>query len=361
MSIKLIKPSDPLPERNVVIVLYAQPGTSKTSLAFTSEAPILLDFDNGVERSVGRKDTIKIDSWNDVIELQAGNLFAENGYKTVIIDTCGTCLDNYIAEYCMKMDFKNKKSGGGLSLAGYGALKDTFAPFVKSLKGMDVILIAHAQEKEASGDRTIVRPKMTGGSYDTIMGLADMVGYMDIQNGKRILNFNPTEMSVGKNSAELPRMELPGYDRKDWADYMANIIAKVKGKMYAHTEEQAAAAAQFDSLKKRISELVTPDDMQVFSEVVAEQPAVYMVQLKKILGDRMKVMGIIYDKTIPGFVFAKKDAAGPVDQDGNPPVKATVPISAVTSKLKAGKQVKLRSEELAEKSKGITQDLTGNV
>lgn len=303
---KLIKPTDSLPERNVVIVIYAQPGTSKTSLSFTSENPLLLDFDEGLERCVGRKDAAKVEAWQDVLNMQSEGVF--KNYKTLIIDTAGTCLDNFIAAHVIKLDYKNKKGTGGLSLSGYGDMKEVFAAFIRSLKGIDIILICHAQEKEAAGDRTIVRPKMTGGSYDVIMSIADMVGYMDVQQGKRVLNFNPTDINVGKNSAELPRLELPDYKHKDWPEYMARIIRAVKDRMTNMGEEQRAAAETFKALCEALAAMAKPEDFLAFSLSVTEQPEIYKAQLRKLLNERLKVVGLVYDKV-------KNVFAAPVAED----------------------------------------------
>lgn len=50
MALKLFKSTDQLPMKNLLVVIYGQPGVGKTSLAFTAENPVLLDFDRGVER-----------------------------------------------------------------------------------------------------------------------------------------------------------------------------------------------------------------------------------------------------------------------------------------------------------------------
>ena len=86
MALKILSASEPLPVEQLVVAIYGQPGIGKTTLAFTAEAPLLLDFDKGAYRAVGRKDTVQIESWPDVTNITEADLAP---YKTVIVDTAG--------------------------------------------------------------------------------------------------------------------------------------------------------------------------------------------------------------------------------------------------------------------------------
>ena len=69
----IIKREESLPNRPVVVLLYGDPGVGKTSCFNTADAPLLLDFDRGVDRSISRQDTLVISSWDEVIaEEKAG-------------------------------------------------------------------------------------------------------------------------------------------------------------------------------------------------------------------------------------------------------------------------------------------------
>lgn len=90
MALKITKASDPLAVNRLSIVLYAAPGLGKTSVAFTADAPLLLDFDNGSHRAVNRKDSVRVSDWSDVAGITADDLAP---FKTVIMDTAGRALD----------------------------------------------------------------------------------------------------------------------------------------------------------------------------------------------------------------------------------------------------------------------------
>lgn len=55
-----------MPQRPVIILLYGVPGSGKTSLANTSNNPLLIDCDRGADRAVNRQDTLSSSIWEDI-------------------------------------------------------------------------------------------------------------------------------------------------------------------------------------------------------------------------------------------------------------------------------------------------------
>src|SRR4051812_47513144 len=110
----IIKANEPLPEGPVVIGIYGEPGVSKTSIANTAESPLLCDFDRGSRRSIFRKDTLVLTSWDDIITEEKAGSF--KGYKTIIIDTAKAALDDFLMTYVVKLDYKYAKN----KLQAYG-------------------------------------------------------------------------------------------------------------------------------------------------------------------------------------------------------------------------------------------------
>src|SRR5690348_5642891 len=109
MSLKITKASEPITVDRLNICLYGQPGAGKTSLAFTADAPLLLDFDQGAHRAANRKDTVRVQSWGDVAGVGADDLA---DYKTVVVDTAGRALDALTADIIRR----NPKAGRGGAL-----------------------------------------------------------------------------------------------------------------------------------------------------------------------------------------------------------------------------------------------------
>ena len=131
MALRIIKSSDPIKVERLNVCIYGAPGTGKTSMAFTSDSPLLLDFDNGAHRAANRKDTVRVQQWGDVSDLSADDLA---DYKTIVVDTAGRALDILTADIIRR----NPKAGrgGALTLQGYGTLKAEFVAWLKALNAI---------------------------------------------------------------------------------------------------------------------------------------------------------------------------------------------------------------------------------
>src|SRR5215469_3387275 len=114
MPIRIIPASAPMTIDQVVLGIYSLPGIGKTTLGFTAEAPLLLDFDKGAHRARNRKDTVSITNWDEIASLTEDDL---KPYKTIIVDTVGRALDVLSADI-IKNNPKHG-NGGALSLQGF--------------------------------------------------------------------------------------------------------------------------------------------------------------------------------------------------------------------------------------------------
>src|SRR3954466_3183793 len=95
MTLRIVKAADPIKVERINLCIYGPPGVGKTTLAFSAEDPLLLDFDKGVHRAANRKDTVPVSSWSDVVSMTQEDLAP---YKTVVADTAGRALDFLTAD-----------------------------------------------------------------------------------------------------------------------------------------------------------------------------------------------------------------------------------------------------------------------
>jgi hypothetical protein len=63
MALKIVRSSDPIRVERLNLVIYGPPGVGKSSLAFTADTPLLLDFDQGAHRAANRKDIVRVAQW----------------------------------------------------------------------------------------------------------------------------------------------------------------------------------------------------------------------------------------------------------------------------------------------------------
>lgn len=230
--LKITRADDPITVEHIILAIYSNPGFGKTTLGFSANAPVLMDFDQGCYRAANRGDSVQVESWQDVTNITAEDLAP---FQTIVIDTAGRALDFLTADI-IKRNAKMGR-GGALTLQGYGQLKTEFTAWLKSLKvmGKDVVLIAHSSE-DKSGDDLIERLDVQGGSKGEIYKSADAMGRLSIVNGRRVLNFSPTDTAFGKNPGNLDPLEVP--DISTSPRFMGEIIQTIKGRLNSLSAEQ---------------------------------------------------------------------------------------------------------------------------
>ncbi len=284
--------SDPVELKGFNVVIYGQPGIGKTSLAFSADKPLLFDFDGGVHRSEYRKDFVPINDWQEVANVQSKEIAT---YNTIIIDTVDTCLD-YLTANIIKRNPKMGNRNGGLTMQGWGALKNEFSDFLKRMKsfGKTVILICHVTE-EKNGDDIFYRPLVKGGSKDMINQIADLMGYYFAENNQRVLNFNPTDKWLGKNSASIGQLTIPNLDAEP--HYFADILNQAMNKIITLSEAQAQAREAFEALKKAIDVIETPEQVMSLGENLKKlESQSHQAMARKLLIEKSKSLGFVLDK-----------------------------------------------------------------
>lgn len=294
MAIKIHKASEPIEVTKVRVLIYGQPGIGKSSFAFTADSPLTLDFDGGAHRSAFRQDIVQVGSWEDVNAISAEDL---KPYKTVVIDTVGRALD-FISASVIADNPKLGTKTGGLSLQGYGALKSSFVTWLSRLNtlGLDVVMIAHDKEATNERDIKIVRPDVTGGSYNEIFKVADAVGYMFKLDGKKrgVLDFNPTENYVGKNPAQFEVLPIPEYTKEP--RFGASVIGNIKSALGSISEESRKVVEAVTKFRADIDALTEADDLSRLIDGVNELQEPVKSMCKIAMVQRATALGFEFDK-----------------------------------------------------------------
>lgn len=294
MALKIIRATEPIAVTRLITTLYSQPGLGKTTLACTAEKPILFDFDGGSHRAKNRPETVRVERWDDVVNMEASDFV---GFKTAIVDTAGRALD-ILTPTIVKMDPKFGRKSGALTIQGFGELKSTFLTWLNTLKGfgLDVILVCHMEEQK-KGDDVIERLDVQGGSKQELFKSADQMGRIYMENGQRIIKFDPSEVAFGKNPGELPPLPVPDY--RTTPDFFAQVTARVKAKLNELTAAQAAAAAFQADWKAKFDAAATPEDFTALMDPVRALDAATAVVIRPMMIQAAKAKGftVSADKT----------------------------------------------------------------
>ena len=288
MVLRITRAADPIIVERLNMVIYGPPGIGKSSLAFTAEKPLLLDFDNGSHRAANRKDTVRVSEWGDVANITAEDL---TPFKTVIVDTAGRALDSITADI-IRTDPKGHKNGA-LTLPGYGVLKTRFTTFLKLLNsfGKDVVLIAHMDEQR-SGDDLIERLDVQGGSKGEIYKAADAMGRLSMINGKLLLRFSPSDAAFGKNPGQLDPLYVPHCDHPDFDGFLASVIQRTKDRLNEMSEDQKAAAEEQQWFRDALPKVADADGINGLVERARNGGTA----AKALLHKRAEELSLSFDK-----------------------------------------------------------------
>jgi len=300
--IKIIKADEQIKVEQLIVTIYSPPGLGKTTLGFSSNNPLLIDFDKGAYRSAKRGDSVQVETWGDVTDITKEDLA---GYKTAIIDTAGRALDVLTTDIIRRNPKMGR--GGALTLQGYGALKTEFTAWLKMLKntGLDVVLLAHSTE-EKSGDDILERLDVQGGSKGEIYKSADAMGRLSLINGKRVLNFSPTDTAYGKNPGQLTPLNVPDIATDD--NFLGGVISTIKEKLNAITDEQMKRQEVISQWLETIKAAETCDQFNTLIDDVKsiDNSGVYKI-VGRVLNDTAIAAGLTFDKKKKQYV--KEEAA----------------------------------------------------
>lgn len=303
----IVKKNEPMPERPVIILIFGDPGVGKTSLANTSDTPLLNDFDRGADRAIYRQDTLVIPSWEEVQKQESAGLF--KNYKTIIIDTAKSALDDILMPYIVKKDVKYQKN----KMAAYGAMGDEFKLFVNNRRteSADIVILAHAKD-DKEGEVMRKYPDITGGSYALLLRIADQVGFMSMRNNKRTLLFDPTDTTVGKNVARIPLIEVPDETDPKFKTFMAELLLKTRKSIASLDEKQVEALKTSESLQIRLEACTTPEELTKLLQESKALPDYLRLPLQTLISKSAKANNWVANKE-KGQFEVPAPAAGSVN------------------------------------------------
>lgn len=295
MALHITKPGERVPVGAINVLIYGQPSTGKTSLCYTMDKPLVIDFDGGAHRSQQSHlgTTVRVDSWADVEQVMT-ELVPK--YQTIIIDTVGSALD-YIAAHIIATNPKMGTAKGTLTMQGWGDLKAVFSAWFKRLNvaGKDVVMIAHHRE-EKEGDATRKRPDIQGSSYGLVMKQADFVGFAHLNEAsQRVIGFAPTADYFGKDSARLGVVQVANLDNEQ--AYGSELIQTMRDAFASAADAHQQALDSVAQWRDAVATWVEAADVNVNLQRLKELPEAVATQVKPLVTAKIKELGLKYNKT----------------------------------------------------------------
>jgi len=232
------------------ILIHADHGLGKSSLAAAAPDPIFIQTEDGLEKIDATAFTLAKD-FETVMDQLTYVYAEEHEFKTLVLDSLDW-LETRIAEHVCRQAKKDSISDFSYG-AGYTAMFEQFGRVVKAMnairekRGMAIILIAHSQVKTyqnpmgADYDRHCI--KLRDKNAELFLEWADLVGFLHfsvfvstkktgfgettkaIGGSDRVLSCAPSAAYVSKNRYGITSdIELP-----DPVTGWNNLISAIKG------------------------------------------------------------------------------------------------------------------------------------
>lgn len=295
--------------KNLFLILSGLPGTGKTTLACSLPHLLLIDTDKGICRinPAHRKDASICKTYEEILaDIKA----AEGNYETIAIDTAGALIE-YMKDWAVRTDPKASKNGGGISLQGYGIVKQEFLRLCNELcKKFNVIFIFHEQIENVGEDSrySIV---CEGATKSIVFQPSDLAAHLFIQNGQRYLGFTPTEQYTAKGAYGIKGL-IPVPELKDGQSntFLADLFAQVRANLKSEGEKLTAEKKEYDEVMAwglaLIDGVDCPENVKPALDAInAHKHALTSKQeLLAALKDQLERNKITYDKATKTYVQA---------------------------------------------------------
>ena len=298
MGIKIVDGAT-IKAEELIVTIYGRPGIGKTTLALSSPAPLVLDFDRGVKRAPNRKGVaiVQCKKWSHVEDLSEEDV---KPYKTIVVDTAGSHI-KALALQIMSEDARNGRNGV-LSLAGYGALKSRFRKWLNMIRswGKDIILVVHLKEDQR-GEDPVERVDVDGSSDLEIYQQSDVMGRLEVTKDKgRVFLVHPTTVAHGKSSG-LDDMSVTSI----FADpnQMGMILEMARKAINAMGERGIQNAEKADQVRERFTTITTLAGVLTVQKELVKEKADAVT--KSLLVSRARELGYKWSKAKDKFVKKK--------------------------------------------------------
>lgn len=296
--------------QNLLVLLYGQIGKAKSTTACSAPDPLVVDVDRGLGRMFAPArpaSFIQPDTYQEVLNDLNGDL---SKYRSIVIDTLGRFIE-LMAEHSKTVNPKFMQGDGTLTLKGWGWLGNEFGNFVKRLRRLNkhIVFVAHSME-ENDGDTKVFRIDAGGRARKEIVKDMDLIGFTEMQGTQMTINFAPTERYYTKNSLGILAAErLPNVLEGAPNNYLTNLFLRAAQKF----AEDGKLNLKYSALKTEINNLIegvkNPETANACLDKLNKLEHVYhsLAEGKHLLADKVKAIGLTYDRETAKFKGAKAE------------------------------------------------------
>lgn len=297
--------------KNIIMVISGLPGTGKTTLALSAPDVLLIDTDNGMARvdPAHRKTASLCTTYEEILaDLKA----AEGKYKTIVIDTCGALID-YMKDWVVRhpeLFPKGAKTSGGISLQGFGFVKQEFIRLSAELRQKFNVIYLFHENLTKQDENTFYELAVEGAARTLVWQPADLGAHLFIMNGRRYLGFTPTEQYSAKSAYGIKGLvEVPELGEGDPNDFLTKLFAKVRSNLAKESKTLAPQKSAYDEAMEEAKAIVeavnSPEDVGDAAKAISglKHALTSEKEAKSMLKKRMDELGIVWDKANKVYAY----------------------------------------------------------
>lgn len=298
--------------KNLTLSLQGAPGVGKSTTAQSAPDVLLLDLDRGQSRvkPEHRRDTSICDTFDEV---KADVEDAKGKYKTIVIDTGGALIEmlkQYVVDH--PKDFKGgAKAMGGISLQGFGYVKQLWNEFMADLrKNFNVVVLFHESIEKNNDEGVFYQIVCEGSTRNSVYQVCDLSGRVFISNGQRYVGFTPTESYSAKScygiSGIIPIPELKDGEPND---FLTKLFDKIHKNLEAETKALAPEKAKYEQAMVEAREFINnvekPEDVADCVKALKslEHALTSEKESSALLKTRMAELNIVWDKSAKTYAY----------------------------------------------------------
>ena len=308
----IVKPENmDFSNKNIIMIISGLPGVGKTTLALSAPDVVLIDADEGMARvnPAHRKDSSMVKTYE---ELLSDIKSFEGHYKTVAIDTCGALID-LMKDWAMRTEPTASKKSGGFSQQGYGFIKTEFLRLSAELRKKFNVVFLFRAAKDRQGDDVFYDIVCEGSAKTLVWQPADLGAYLHIVNGGRYLGFTPTMNYNAKAAYGIKGLvKVPELKDGEPNDFLTRLFAQVKTNIAAEHAALQPQQEQYEETmgagKLAIETIQKPEDVPEATKAIKSLTHALTSEreLKAALTERIKELGIVYNKETKAYEWKKK-------------------------------------------------------
>jgi hypothetical protein len=178
-----------------------------------------------------------------------------------------------MSEWAKRQNAANVQKDGTLSLKGYGTVSREFENLMNRAYyelNKNVVVIFHAKE-EKEGEIFKLRILVEGSTKDNVWQAMDVGGFVEIQNGERVLTFANTERHFGKICHGIrPSIKIPQLSESVPNDLLTRLFERINENIRKDAEAVEQLKREYNEILIKISDIISTVTDAETAKIAAE-------------------------------------------------------------------------------------------